>query len=227
MPARLQAVNVVYEILRGPSRLTGIDKRPVDGPVAVGALGLAGDTQCDTRNHGGTDKALYAYASEDAAYWAALLGREITPGLFGENLTTEDLDITAAQIGERWRIGPRRSGIVVEVCMPRTPCENLSARMGIPKFHQRFAAVGRPGAYLRVITAGSVRAGDAVSVESRPGHGVTIGDLAGKPSPDRMRQLLDSGVDLAEQVRRTAQRIAARGPTGRGGVTAGRTQVRA
>jgi MOSC domain-containing protein YiiM len=212
MPARLLAVNVVHEILRGPSRLTAIDKRPVDAAVAVGELGLTGDTQCDTRHHGGTDKALYAYAYEDAAFWATRLGRVITPGLFGENLTTAGVDITAAQIGERWRIGPDAAGIVVEVRMPRTPCANLSARMGIPRFHHRFAAAGRAGAYLKVITTGSVRAGDAITVHSRPGHGVTIGDLAGKPSPDQMRRLLDSGIDLAEQVRRTAQRIAARTP---------------
>ncbi|MGH3646902.1 MAG: MOSC domain-containing protein [Micromonosporaceae bacterium] len=129
---RLLAVNVVHKMLRGPSRDTAIDKRPVAGMVAVGELGLAGDKQGDTRNHGGTDQALYAYASEDAAYWTAQLNREITPGLFGENLTTQRLDITAALIGERWRIGARGTGIVVEVRMPRTPCVNLSARMGIP-----------------------------------------------------------------------------------------------
>ncbi|TDW15207.1 hypothetical protein [Kribbella kalugense] len=59
--ARLLAVNVVHEVIRGPTRWTAIDKRPVRGPVDVGELGLVGDRQCDTRYHGGPDKALGAY----------------------------------------------------------------------------------------------------------------------------------------------------------------------
>jgi MOSC domain-containing protein YiiM len=170
---RLVAVNIVHEILRGPSRLTAIDKRPVAGPVVVGELGLEGDEQRDTRNHGGPDKALYAYAAEDAEWWTAELGRRITPGLFGENLTTHGLDITHALIGERWRIG---NTVVVEVRMARTPCTNLSARMGIPRFHKRFAAAGRPGAYLKVLATGSIAAGDPITIEHRPADGVAVGD---------------------------------------------------
>lgn len=140
--------------------------------------GLDGDTQCDTRHHGGPDKALYAYAAEDIDWWAAELDREILPGLFGENLTTIGLDVTGALIGERWRLGARRDGCTVEVTMPRTPCPNLSHRLGIPLFHRRFAAAGRTGAYLRVVHAGRVQAGSRVIVEHRPDHDVTVGDVA-------------------------------------------------
>jgi MOSC domain-containing protein YiiM len=211
MPATLVAVNVVYTIRRGPSRDTAIDKRPVPGPVAVTALGLAGDRQCDTRHHGGPDKALYAYAAEDAAWWAGELERDIPPGLLGDNLRTEGLDVTRALIGERWRIGGRGSGILVEVRMPRTPCDNLSARMGDPGFHKRFQATGRVGAYLKVIETGSIEAGDPITVDERPDHELTIGDFVDRPEPAVMRRVLNSGVDLAEPVRRRAQRIAARG----------------
>lgn len=174
MNARLLAVNVVHEVVRGPSRYTAIDKRPVDGPVEVGPLGLAGDKQC-SKQHGGVDKALYAFAREDAEWWSAELDREIPPGLFGENLTTEDLDVNGALIGERWRIG---RNVVVEVRMPRDPCANLAFRMGIPKFHRRFLAVGRPGAYLAVVTGGTIRAGDPIRVVSRPERGSTVAELA-------------------------------------------------
>jgi MOSC domain-containing protein YiiM len=204
-PAMLVAVNVVHTFRQGPSRRTAIDKRPVAGPVAVGELGLAGDTQCDTRSHGGPDKALYAYASEDGAWWAAELDREITPGLFGENLTTERLDCNGALIGERWRIGD----VVVEVRMPRTPCENFAARMGIPGFHKRFLAVGRVGAYLKVLAPGTVTAGDPVTVEFRPDHGVSVADWLVRRTADAARRLIDSGIDLAEPVRRVADRLAA------------------
>jgi MOSC domain-containing protein YiiM len=206
---RLLAVNVVHEIIRGPSRYTAIDKRPVAGPVAVGELGLAGDKQCDKRFHGGPDQALYAYAAEDSAWWSAELDREIRPGLFGENLTTEGLDVTWAVIGEQWRIGAPGAGIVVEVRLPRTPCSNLSGRMGIPDFHKHFRAIGRPGAYLKVLATGSVRAGDPISVEHRPEHGITIAD-AFKPKTEDMRRLLDTGADLAGPLHKSAQRAAAR-----------------
>jgi MOSC domain-containing protein YiiM len=174
MTARLLAVNVVHEVVRGPSRYTAIDKRPVDGRVEVGPLGLVGDQQC-SKQHGGVDKALYAFASEDAAWWAAELDRELPPGQFGENLTTVGLDVNGARIGERWRIG---RDVVVEVRMPRDSCANLAFRMGIPKFHRRFLAVGRPGAYLAVVSGGTIRPGDAIRVEFRPGSGRTVADLA-------------------------------------------------
>jgi MOSC domain-containing protein YiiM len=211
MTATLVTVNVVHAIRPGAGRETAIDKRPVDGPVAVSELGLDGDRQCDKRHHGGPDKALYAYASEDAAWWAEELDRAIPPGLFGDNLRTAGLDVTGARIGERWRIGVRGRGIVVEVRMPRTPCENLSYRMGDPDFHKRFVAAGRVGAYLKVIEPGAVAAGDDITIERRPDHELTIGGYFDRPDPAVMRRVLDTEVDLAEIVRRRARRIAARG----------------
>jgi MOSC domain-containing protein YiiM len=178
MTARLASVNVVHELIRGPSRWTAIDKRPVDGAVEVGELGLHGDEQCDKRYHGGPDKALYAYAEEDAAWWADELEREIPPGLFGENLTTSGLDITNAVVGERWQIGGPVHGILVEVSSPRTPCGNLSGRMGIHRFHHRFARTGRVGAYLRVLEPGRVRAGNRIKVVHRPAGTRTVGAIA-------------------------------------------------
>lgn len=207
---RLRAVNVVHAIRPGAGRDTAIDKRPVAGPVAVGPLGLDGDTQCLRPGHGGPDKALYAYASRDAAWWAQQLARDVPPGLFGENLTIDGMDVTGALIGERWRLGDPASGVEVAVRMPRTPCDNLSHRLGLPGFHRRFAAAGRVGAYLAVVTTGEIRAGDPVAVEWRPDHGVTVGDWCAGRTADAAQRLLRSGVDLAEPVRRVARRLAAR-----------------
>jgi MOSC domain-containing protein YiiM len=92
----------------GRLRRTAIDKRPVAGPVEVGWLGLAGDEQSDTENHGGREQALYAYAREDMDWWV----------------------------------------------------ERLS----------------RPGAYLRVLQEGVIRAGDGVEVLSRPAERVTLAE---------------------------------------------------
>jgi MOSC domain-containing protein YiiM len=203
--AKIVAVNVVHTIRPGYFKDTAIDKRPVDGPVEVGVLGLDGDRQV-SRSHGGKDKAVYVYADEDAEWWAGELGREIPPGLFGDNIRTSGLDVTEAPVGTRWQVGD----VLLEVRGPRTPCENLSMRMGMDKFHMRFNASGRVGALCRVLTTGVVSAGDTLLVTTVPAHGVTVGDLARGPDPSQMRRLLASGVPLAGSVRAKARRIAAR-----------------
>jgi len=199
---RLVAVNVVAQVTPGYSGDTAIDKRPVTGPVEVGLLGLAGDQQL-SRIHGGRDKAVYSYASEHAEWWAAELGREVPPRLFGENLRTSGVDVTGALIGERWRI----NDVVLEVRLPRTPCENLSLRMGIERFHHRFNATGRVGAMLAVVTPGVIAAGDEIVVEQRPDRDVTIAAMAIGPTGAQLQRMLDSGVPLARSVRAKANRL--------------------
>lgn len=151
--------------------VTAIDKRPVEKRLRVRPLGLFGDVQADRKHHGGLSKALYAYADEDAAFWAAELGYDIPPGRFGENLRTAGIDVNGAEIGERWAIGDE---LVVEVTCPREPCATFQRRMREPHWVKRFTVEGRPGAYLSVVKSGSVGAGDEVRVVSRPGHGVTV-----------------------------------------------------
>jgi MOSC domain-containing protein YiiM len=205
--AFVETVNVVHALRPGFFHETAIDKRPVSGPVVVTTLGLAGDQQISSV-HGGPDKAVYAYATEDADWWGDRLEREVPPGLFGENLRTSGLDVSGAQIGQRWQIGQQ---LLLEVRMPRTPCENLSQRVGIEGFHLEFNASGKVGALLRVIEQGTVQAGAEIVPLDPPGHGVTVADLAKGPTPAQMLALLDSGVPLARSVRSKAQRMAARG----------------
>lgn len=139
--ALIVGVNVVHEITAGAFGDTAIDKRPVTGQVEVSVAGVCGDVQL-SGGHGSPDRAVYAYAEEDATWWAGELAREIPPGLFGENLCTRGLEVTGASIGELWRIGD----VLLEVRMPRSPCANLSNRMGVDGFHRRFHATGRVGA---------------------------------------------------------------------------------
>jgi MOSC domain-containing protein YiiM len=214
--ASVVSVNVVHRVLPDEHNGTGrtaIDKRPVAGRVAVTALGVDGDQQMDVRHHGGRDKAVYAYATEDAGWWSGQLGRPIAPGQFGENLTTTGLDVTDAVIGERWRIGGP-AGLVVEVSMPRTPCATFQAWLGEKRWVRRFTERGAPGAYLRVAEEGGVEAGDGIEVVHRPSHGVTIGDCFVSFDPPVGRRLLEADaageIDLAEALRTYAERAAAR-----------------
>jgi len=153
---------------------TGIFKRPVTGRVATRGVNLDGDDQADRQVHGGPDRAVYAYAAEDLEWWADQVGRPLPAGSMGENLTTADVDVTNAVIGERWRIG----SVVLEVAAPRTPCFKLGIAMGDGRFPPRFAAAGRPGAYLRIVEHGELGAGDAVTVGDVPAHGVTVALVA-------------------------------------------------
>ena len=160
-------------------KLTGIDKRPVDGPVMVtrprakglGMVGLAGDRVYDVRNHGGPDQAVYAYAREDLDFWAAQLGRPLGNGVFGENLTTEGIDVNGALIGERWRIGPE---VILEASGPRIPCGTFQGWLAQAGWIKRFTQAARPGSYFRVIEPGEISAGDAVEVVHRPEHDVSV-----------------------------------------------------
>jgi len=167
---------------------TAIWKAPVEGRVAVRGVNLDGDDQADRRVHGGPDKAVYAYAIEDYAWWVDR-GDDVGPGTFGENLTTEGHDLSGAVLGERWRVG----SVVLEVAQPREPCFKLGLRMGAAAFKDRFAAADRPGAYLRIIEAGDVGAGDAIEVIDRPAHGLTVLDLlhtTANPTPEALRTML-------------------------------------
>jgi MOSC domain-containing protein YiiM len=197
---------------------TGIDKRPVDGPVAVrapgpkgtGEVGLAGDRAYDVANHGGTDQAVYAYAREDLDDWEAELGRDLPNGFFGENLTTVGIDVNSALIGERWRIGPE---VVLEVSCPRIPCSTFRGWLDRPGWLRRFTAAARPGPYLRVVHPGEIRAGDPVAVVHRPDHDVTV-ELTFRAltlEPDLLPRLL-----VAEALPLEARELACRryGPAG-------------
>jgi len=179
---RIVSVNVAVP-RRNPATgmgFTGIDKRPVDhlvtirapGPRTAGRhTGLVGDQIFDIEHHGGDDRAVYAYAREDYDWWQARLTRRLANGLFGENLTTEDVDVNGAIIGERWRVGP---SVVLQPTFGRIPRMTFQRTMGEPRWVKTFARAVRPGAYLRVLEPGEVWAGDPVTVEDRPAHGVTI-----------------------------------------------------
>ena len=192
---------------------TGIDKRPADGPVELRApgprgrglhSGLVGDTIFDTRNHGGDDQAVYAYGREVLDRWERELGRPLPNGSFGENLTTSGLDVDGALIGERWRIGDQ---VVLEVSTPRIPCSTFAAWLDRKRWQRRFTEAALPGTYLRIVEPGGIRAGDTITVEHRPAHGLTVALCfrALTSSPDLLPLLVDV-VELPEEERELARR---------------------
>lgn len=162
--------------------LTGIDKRPTTDSVVVrppgsaqdgGWSGLVGDFIGSPQFHGGDDQAVYAYAREDLDNWQPIVGHPISNGTFGENLTTSGVDVTNAVVGERWHVG--RDGLVLEVSAPRVPCRTFAAWLDERGWVKTFTQSSVPGAYLRVLSPGTVSTGDEIVVADRPHHGVTVG----------------------------------------------------
>ncbi len=153
---------------------TSIWKAPVEGRVAVRGVNIEGDEQSDLRVHGGYDKAVYVYAVEDYQWWSEQLGGAgVGPGTFGENLTTEGVELSAAAIGERWRVG----SVTFEVSEPRLPCYKLGIRMGDSDFVDLFDDASRFGTYLRIVGDGELSAGDEITRVGAPGGALVIGDL--------------------------------------------------
>jgi MOSC domain-containing protein YiiM len=195
----------------GRTVTTGIWKSPVDGRVPVRGVNLAGDDQADRRVHGGPDKAVYAYALEDYAWWSGELGREIGPATFGENLTVEGLHLGALEIGTRWLVGSTE----LEVSQPRKPCFKLGIRMDDAQFVDRFDDAARFGAYLRIVREGDVGAGDDVRVLPRA-DGVTdaitveqLGRVTGDADVELLERIASDGA-VAEGWRDWATRQLAR-----------------
>jgi MOSC domain-containing protein YiiM len=189
------------------------------GRIAARGVNLEGDDQADRKAHGGPDKAVYAYAIEDTRWWEQELGRSLQYGEFGENLTTQGIEVNNALVGERWEIGTA----VLEVSEPRVPCWRLGVRMDDQMFVRRFTEALRPGTYLRIIGEGDLSAGDVIRVVHRPDHDLTIRDVFRIYTRDRdeverliaIPQMSDSWKKWAESLlqKGTGRRAQAASPT--------------
>jgi MOSC domain-containing protein YiiM len=220
MTARVRSVNVGHRETN-PAKtvgVTGHHKQPVEqaevrapGPKHGGlGSGLVGDFIGDVRSHGGDRQAVYAFAREELDQWERRLSSELPDGSFGENLTLEGLDVDAACVGDRWAIGDE---VVLEVTGPRIPCVTFAHRMGIPGWLRTFAEVGRTGAYLGIVAAGTIRRGDPVRVVAEADHDVLLPQTfrAFMGDPDAVRTVLDAGFLPEDEARWLRGRLEARG----------------
>jgi MOSC domain-containing protein YiiM len=170
---KLISVNLGQErILERKGRIerTGIFKIPTHHAVKVTRLGLEEDTIVSKRHHGGPDQALYVYGAADYEWWSGELGRELTPGTFGENLTISELESAQYNVGDFLHVGE----VTLQITAPRIPCGTFAAWMDDPQWVKRFRHAERPGFYCRVLQEGFVRAGDPVSTENYTGKTLSV-----------------------------------------------------
>lgn len=199
MSTSVLAVCVVHEERPDRSSVgrTAIDKRPLTARVRVHRLGVDADHVCNTAHHGGLDKAVYAYGDEEAARWADELDRPLPHGWFGENLRVRGLAVTDAVIGEVWQIGDT----VLQVSAPRVPCATFQRWAHEQQWVKRFTERADVGAYLRVLTEGTVAAGDSIDIVSTPDHGVTVRDLFLGTDSTKLQILLDEEPSMSDHER--------------------------
>jgi MOSC domain-containing protein YiiM len=210
MSARVLSINITSVVHQGEwtgsEGRTGIDKRSVTGAIEFKNNGVVGDRVIDTNVHGGYEQAVYAYAREDAQWWEREINEEIPAGRFGENLTTEGIDVNAALVGEQWKIG----SVILEVSQPRIPCRVFAGFWKRATLIKDFTQAGRPGTYLRIIQEGTAQAGDAIEVIFKPDHTISISDLFAAKSGERSKinQIKDVTY-LSTEFKEWSQKIAA------------------
>ncbi|MCE6078168.1 MOSC domain-containing protein [Agrobacterium vitis] len=164
------------QTLPGKSYRTGIFKSMRAGPVMVDEHGLVGDAVLNRKYHGGPDQAIYLEGALTLQWWETQLNRQITPGLFGENLVIDGLDNRDLAVGDRLSIGD----VLLEVTAPRTPCATFSARMEDSGFVKRYTKAARPGAYCRVLQGGLVEAGMIADWTPSEGDRLMLAQMIGK-----------------------------------------------
>ena len=169
--ARLSSIQIGRIAPLGPEHVpSGFVKTPVEGPIAVDALGLAGDEQADLTVHGGLEKAIYAYPAAHYSAWAAdypAHARRFVAGGVGENLTIDGWVESDLCVGDVHAIGTAR----LQACQPRQPCFKFALRFDDNRLPKAMVRNGRAGWYYRVIEAGVIRSGDAVTLVDRPNPG--------------------------------------------------------
>jgi MOSC domain-containing protein YiiM len=169
-------------IWNGETVSTGIYKSSVGGRVMLRTLNLDGDRQADLAVHGGPSKAIYAYPSEHYTYWRDELPEmELPWGMFGENFTTEGLDESTVNIGDRFRVGSAE----VMITEPRMPCYKLGIKFGRMDILRRFLSSGRTGFYFSVECEGEVGAGDKIELIGRDKNNVAVADITRLYARDR------------------------------------------
>ncbi len=175
---------------------SAIRRTPVSRPIALGPRGLEGDRVADTKHHGSPDQAVCCHSLDHYARWNEVYGLadpadQLQPGNIGENWTLTGATEADICVGDIYAAGSAR----VQVTGTRYPCYKQERATGLPDLHNRAMQEMRTGFYLRVLTPGTVQAGDELVLEARPHASMTLAALNacefGELDPATARAFLD------------------------------------
>ena len=173
--ARLLSLNTgmpVHVEWNGKSVYTSFIKTPSTAALSISSDGIEQDGQGDLKNHGGPDKAACVYSADHYPWWSEQMDRPFEAGAFGENFTVQGLQEHEVCIGDTYQIGTA----TVQVSQPRQPCFKLSAHLERSEMILRVRDTGYSGFYFRVLTPGTITAGDPFQWLHREGNGTTIAE---------------------------------------------------
>ncbi len=161
-------------IYKNKKVITGIYKYPVNKSIFLDAEEVKGDEISDRINHGGTNQAVYAYSLKHYDYWKPLYPNlDWSFGMFGENLTIDDIEETKIHVGDIFKVGEA----ILEATLQRSPCYKLGVRFNNMKIVKQFWNTTLCGVYFKVIQTGFVKKGDVFEqIKSYPKN-PTIADL--------------------------------------------------
>ena len=159
---------------KGKLVTTGIFKFPVETPIFLDREDVKGDVICNRENHGGIEQAVYGYSLKHYEYWKELYPNlDWQYGMFGENLTIDDLDETETHVGDTYKVGE----CIVEVSKQRNPCMKLGVRFNDMKIVKQFWNTTMCGVYFKILQTGNVKAGDTFEMIKKCPENPTIADL--------------------------------------------------
>lgn len=153
---------------------TGIFKFPVQTPIFLEAEKVTNDAICDTKWHGGILQAVYAYSAKHYHFFKPKFpDLDWQFGMFGENLTLDDLDETTIHVGDTFKVGEA----ILEATLQRNPCYKLGVRFNDMKIVKQFWNTTFCGVYFKVIQTGFVKTGDEFQLLQSSKQNLTIADL--------------------------------------------------
>lgn len=155
----------------GKEEQTGIFKYPTDKTMYLGTSDVKNDTVIDRKHHGGEHKACYLFGANQYPYWKKLYPNlKWNWGMFGENLTIEDLNEDALRIGDIYKLGTA----LVQITQPREPCYKLGIRFENQQVIKQFVQHKYPGTYIKILETGSVKKGDTMDLTWQSKSTLTI-----------------------------------------------------
>ncbi|GAA0711995.1 MOSC domain-containing protein [Dactylosporangium roseum] len=191
--------------VQGDTIVSGFVKTPTDQVRRIEVGGLAGDDHVDDADD--PDRAVLCYQRRHYDAWSEELGRELAPGMFGEQLTIDGPAEADIRVGDLLRVG----SALLAVTQPRIPCRKMAVRLGQDDMPVRYMRSGRVGFFCKVLQPGDVRAGDGIELVRRGPDELTVAQLAAvlhsdEPDPALVGRVLQATV-LPELVRAKLTRL--------------------